>query len=203
MLGLSSVGILVVLILLLALGVRESKGGQEIMSIIRVIYVLTITAFLIMLVAFGISAFYQPPESPEYSCTPMPIPVGQTAPSPGTPEYEEWQKQQEEWEKCNEENSKLWEPYNESMKDYYRNVFFISYPCGLLFVVLGLALRPRLDVIKPGLLLGGMGTIIYAIAQADLISEIRFAGVAVGLIVLLYVGYKTLLEKRPASEGKA
>lgn len=171
------------------------------MTIIKVIYVLTITAFLIMLVAFGISAFYQPPEHPEYiDCTLASIILRQPAPSYGTPEYEEWQEQQEEWEECQEENSKLREAYYASMEGYHRNVFFIAYPCGLLFIVLGLVLRPKLETIRPGLLLGGMGTIIYAIAQSDLSSEFRFAGVAVGLVVLLYLGYKTLLERKPATE---
>ncbi len=107
-----------------------------------------------MLVAFGISAFYQAPEF-----------------------------------------TRDWAAHEEAMKDYHRNVFLISYPCALLFIVLGLVLRPRLDVIRPGLILGGMGTIVYAIAQSNLAEEFRFAGVFVGLIVLIIVGYATLLQR--------
>lgn len=192
------IGILVALILLFTFGIQEYRGERGVMNILRVIYVLTIAAFLIMLVAFGISAFYQPPDRPEYTTpllrTAIAMPIEPT-PSPGTPEHEEWQRQQEEWEEWQEEYSIRWNAYEEAMKDYHRNVFFISYPCGLLFIALGLFLRPRLDVIRPGLLLGGMGTIIYAIAQSDLASEFRFAGVAVGLVVLIIVGYRTLLKK--------
>ena len=172
------------------------------MTAIKVIFVLVITAFLIMLVGFGISAFYQRPAPPEYNCyysEMTPELKELPAPEPGTPEYEEWQLKQQE---CQEEYNRRWEIYNDSLENHSRNVFFISYPCGLLFITLGLILRPRLDVIKHGLLLGGMGTIIYAIAQSNLANEFRFIGTAIGLAILLYVGYKTLLGREPASKGE-
>ena len=176
------------------------------MGIIKMIYVLTITAFLIMLVAFGILAFYEPPEYPRHGGTPplvRSVPVVEV-PVKGTPEYEAWQAQQEEyqeeWRKYEEENRKRQEVYEEERKTYRRNVFFIAYPFGLLFTILGLQLRPRLDILRPGLLLGGLGTSIYAIAQSDLANEVRFGGVAVGLAVLIYVGYRMLLERQPVVE---
>lgn len=152
---------LIILILLIAFGIQEYKEGG-IMNIIKMLYVLTITAFLIMLVVFGISAFYQ---QPEYG-------YGQ------------------------------WEGYEEAMRNYNHNVFYISYPCGLVFVMLGLFLRPRLNIFRLGLILGGMGIIIYAIELSHLEGEFRFAGAAIGFIVLLYIGYKTLLERKPASGEK-
>lgn len=130
------------------------------MAVVRTIYVLTIAAFLIMLVAFGISAFYEPP------------------------------------------GRLYWESSREALKGYHQNVFFIAYPYGLLLILLGIVLRLRLDIISPGLLLGGIGAIIYAIAQNHLASEIRFAGVAIGLAVLLYAGHRMLLESKPATEAK-
>ena len=171
------------------------------MGIIKMIYVLTITAFLIMLVAFGISAFYEAPEYPRHDEPPRPVLAPSTDPSAvlGTPEYEEWEKAQEEWRA---ENQKRQEAFNEERKTYRRNVFLIAYPFGLLFVILGLQLRPRLDILKPGLLLGGFGTIIYAISQSDLSDQVRFAGVAIGLAVLIYVGYRTLLERKPVADSE-
>ena len=182
------------------------------MKIFKIIYVLAIAAFLTMLVAFGISAFYQPPEPPqtELSCLPItwpmvtPQPVSPTqpvpAPSPGTPEYEEWQRQQQI---CQDESTRQWDAYNKALKDRYRNVFSIAYPCGLLFVLLGLSLRRSQDINKPGVLLGGIATMIYAIAQPSLATEFRFIGAAVASVVLLYAGYKTLLEVKPASQDKS
>ena len=132
------------------------KGG--IMQFIKVIYALTIMAFIIMIVAFGISSLY---EGPGYSSS------------------SSWQAEQ---------------------RDYARNVFSISYPIGIVFVILGITLRPRLDVVGPGLVLGGLGTMIYAIAQPHLIPEIRFAGVVVGLGVLLIIGYRMFLERKIAKD---
>jgi len=201
------IAILAALVLLIAFGIYEYRRGEGTMGIIRIIYVLTITAFLIMLVAFGISAFYEPPESPKPERVPMPIkpPIEREVPVKDTPEYEQWQaeqeEQQEEWRTYEEENRKLWEAHSEDMKTYRRNVFFIAYPFGLLFTILGLQLRPRLDILRPGFLLGGMGIIIYAISQSDLINQVRFGGVALGLVVLIYVGYRTLLERKPFAEA--
>ena len=166
---LMGIGVLVALVLLVAFGIQEQRKGSGIMGIVRIIYVLTITAFLIMFVPFGISAFYQPQESPKpVERLPVPVPAKVSPPDRGTPEYEEWQaqqdRQQEEWQEQAEGNRKQWEDHREDMNTYRRNVFFIAYPCGLLVVILGLTLRPRMSIIKPGLLLGGMGTIIYTIA---------------------------------------
>ena len=102
---LMGIGVLVALVLLVAFGIQEQRKGSGIMGIVRIIYVVTITAFLIMFVTFGISAFYQPPESPKpVERLPVPVPVKVSPPERGTPEYEveEWQaqqdRQQEEWQ---------------------------------------------------------------------------------------------------------
>jgi len=87
-------------------------------------------------------------------------------------------------------------------RDYARNVFSISYGCGLLFVILGLVLPTRLNIIKLGLLLGGIATIVYAMAQPHLANELRFVGVAVGLVILLYLGYKLSPKRKRVSEEK-
>ncbi len=167
--------------------------GEKATNVTKVIFVLAITAFIIMLVAFGVSAFYKPPEQPQYDtdCFKTPeLPM----PSPGTPEYDEWQQQE-----CQQEYDKHWEAYENTMKGYHRNVFAMSYPVGLLSVLLGLTLRKKLDTIWLGLLLGGIGTMVYAISQSHLEMEFRFVGAAVGLAVLIYAAYKTLLEKKLAS----
>lgn len=165
------------------------------MTVIKVIFVLAITAFIIMLVAFGVSAFYETPEPPEYNpdCWEKYEP---DIPSPGTPEYNEWQQQQQE---CQEEYNRQWEAYQNTLKDYRRNVFFISYPVGLLSFMLGLFLQKKLDIIWLGFILGGIGTMVFAISQSPLAMEYRFVGTAVGLIVLIFAAYKTLLENKSAS----
>ena len=199
-----SLAVLVALILIVAAVIQENKKGGGIMSVIKMIYLLTMVAFLIMFVAFGISTFYGAPEDPKTEDYPVRV-MKIAPPDQGSADYVQWQAEQEmiseQQQKINEENQKLWEAHNESMKDYRRNVFLIAYPFGMLFVVLGLTLKPRLEIITPALLLGGMGTVIYALSQGDLSNQLRFIGVTVGLLVLIYAGYKTLIERKPVSKA--
>jgi hypothetical protein len=155
------VGYLAVIAAILFFAFNGVKKG-EIMQFIKVIYALTIMAFIIMVVAFGISAFYEGPGYEVYGYS---------------------------------------QSYQAAQEEYARNVFSISYPIGIVFVLLGVTLRPRLDVIRPGLVLGGLGTMIYAIAQTELIPEIRFVGVVIELAILLIIGYRMLLERRIAKDN--
>ncbi|MEE8471026.1 MAG: hypothetical protein V3S51_06830, partial [Dehalococcoidia bacterium] len=145
------IAIPLVLIWLITIGIQKGKESGGILNIIRAIYVLAIAGFLVGLVTTGISAFHEAPERPEYTTAPplLRVPVKPTEPPVVTPEYEEWLRQQDEWQA---EYSMRWDAHKEAMKDYHRNVFFISYPFGLLFVALGLLLRPRLDILRPGLI---------------------------------------------------
>ena len=145
-----------------ALGAEPVRGAVEVMAIVRTFYALAIAAFLIMLVAFGISAFYQ---APQY-------------------DYD-----------------RGWEANEEALRHYEQNVFIISYPCGLFFVLLGLLPRHRPDFVMPGLILGGIGVLFYAISQQYIPTEYRFAGAAIGLVVLVIVGYRTVLGGTAAHEG--
>jgi len=81
-------------------------------------------------------------------------------------------------------------------------VFFIAYPYGLLLIVLGVVLRPRLEILRPGLLFGGVGAIIYAIAQSPLSDELRFAGVAVAIGVFIFAGYRLMLERKSVTNER-
>ena len=89
------------------------------------------------------------------------------------------------------------------MGNYHRNVFFIAYPFGLLFIILGLTLPPRLDIIKTGFLLGGVVTITYAVLQGfgDMSNTLRFVAIAISLAVLVFLGYRTLIERRQPSNS--
>jgi multisubunit Na+/H+ antiporter MnhB subunit len=137
------------------------------MNILKIIYVLAIAALLTIVVVFGVSAFFQPPERLFLTSY---------------------------W---------LERYYEPLLEDYHRNVFSVSYPLGLLFVILGLVLRPRLNLIKPALLLGGIATIIYAMAQSHLANEFRIIGsAALGLVILFYLGYRLSSKRKRGSEEK-
>ena len=71
-----------------------------------------------------------------------------------------------------------------------RNVFLIVLPLGVVFAIVGIFLQRRQDIFGAGLILGGIGTMIFAIVPYDLEAILRFIGIAVTLAVLIFVGYR-------------
>lgn len=180
-------GIALATIVLIAYAVSEYRGGNGVMGILKIIYVMAIAGFLVGSLAAGIAAFYEEPRSPTYGEPPA---AHESPDYYGSPEQKAWQAK---WDA-------KWESHREDLRAHYRNVFAIAYPIGLLFVILGMELNLRLDVLRPGLALGGIAMMIYAIGQEHLSNEIRFIGVAVALAVLIYVGYRTFLQRKPSAQ---
>jgi hypothetical protein len=147
------------------------------MRFLRVIYVVAIAVLLILFVIIGVEAFYPAPPYPDYPERP---------PAYNSTEYEEWEQ---EWMEVQEE---YWQ--EEAIHD--KNVFFIVLPLGVLFAVGGTFIRRRLDIFGAGLILGGLGTIIYTTAPGGLDNKLRFIGIAVALAVLVFVGYKVFFSLR-------
>jgi hypothetical protein len=147
------------------------------MSILRVVYVLAIAGLLIALVIAGVEAFYPAPQYPEYPEPP---------PAYNSTEYEEWQQ---EW-------MQLVEEYQREAAAHDRNIFFIVLPLGAVLAVVGTFIQRRQGIFGAGLILGGIGTMIFAIVPYDLDNILRFIGIAVALAVLVFVGYKVFLSSR-------
>jgi len=153
------------------------------MRILRVVYVLGIAVALVLLVIAGVEAFYPAPPYPEYPDYPAPLyPDYPDEPLPAynSTEYEEWQQ---EWEEVREE-------YRQQVAVHDKNVFLIVLPLGMVFAIGGIFLQRRLDIFGAGLILGGIGTMIFAIVPYDLEAMLRFIGIAVTLAVLIFVGYR-------------
>ena len=74
-----------------------------------------------------------------------------------------------------------------------RNVYFVVLPLGLVLAVAGAFLQRKSGIFGAGLILGGMGTMVYAIVPYGLDSTLRFAGIAVILLVLIFVGNRVFL----------
>lgn len=178
------------------------------MTVLKVFYVLAMGTLLTMLIAFGISTFYkapqfgrlEPPQTPMgwvWPAYPDKIPEDQDL----TAEEQEYRAAYEEWL---EEEQEYRETYDAAMSDYHRNVFFIAYPFGLLFIILGLMLPSRLDIIRTGFLLGGVVTIMYAVLQGfgSMSDALRFGAIAISLAVLIFLGYRTLIERRQPKNSK-
>jgi hypothetical protein len=144
------------------------------MRILRVIYVLAIAVALALLVVAGVEAFYPAPSYPEYN--PPPVDYNST-------EYQEWQQ---EW-------TEAVAVYEQEAAVHDRNIFFVVLPLGAVFAVVGTFVRRRQGIFGAGLILGGIGTMIFAVTPYDLDNIPRFIGIAVILAVLIFVGYKVFL----------
>jgi hypothetical protein len=144
------------------------------MRILRVIYVLGIAVALVLLVVAGVEAFYPDPSYPD--CYELLGP----APDYDSPEYEEW----------DQECTQLWEEHQQEAAAHDKNVSLIVLPLGVVFAVGGTFLQRRLDIFGAGLILGGIGTMIFAVVPYDLEAILRFIGIAVILAVLAFVGYR-------------
>lgn len=158
------------------------------MIVVRVLYVVAIAVLLILLVIVGVEAFYPGPEYPEYQ---YPDWLG-PAPPYDSPEYEEWQQAWDEWY---QEQDRLEGEYQQELEVYHRNVFYIVLPIGLVFTLVGPFVRRRLDIFGAGLILGGLGTMIYSIVLSGLDIRLRFVGIAVALAALIFVGFKVFLSR--------
>jgi hypothetical protein len=144
------------------------------MRFLKVVYVVAIAVVLVLLVVAGVEAFYPGPQYPQYPEFP---------PAYNSSEYEDWEQ---EWMEALDQ-------YQEEAAVYHKNIFFIVLPLGVVFSVAGTFVRRRLDVFGAGLILGGIGTMIFAIVPYDLNMVLRFVGIAVILAVLIFVGYKVFL----------
>jgi len=80
--------------------------------------------------------------------------------------------------------------YDEAMKTYSRNVFIIAIPLGIMILFLG-AFVFSLDAVGVGLMLGGIGTLIYGAGGYWRYSEnwLRFLISLTGLVALIWFAY--------------
>jgi hypothetical protein len=77
--------------------------------------------------------------------------------------------------------------YEQQVHD--RNVFLIALPLGVVLAVVGAFIQRRTSIFGAGLIVGGMGTMIFAVTPYHLDRIRTFIGIAVILAVLI-VGYK-------------
>jgi hypothetical protein len=150
------------------------------MRVLKVIYVLAIAALLILLVVVGVEAFYPAPAYPD--CYELLGPQ----PEYGSPDYEDWM----------DECTNLYDAHQQEAAGHDKNVFCIVLPLGVVFAVAGTFLQRKSGIFGAGLILGGIGTMIFATVPYDLSMVLRFIGVAVILAVLIFVGYRAFLSSR-------
>lgn len=156
-------------------------------KILRFVYTFFIGLMLALFVGLGISTFYEGPSQPEY---PTSI-EGKAVPT------------DEETERINQFNRDMSE-YSKAQQEYSRNVSIIALIFAVALLAASLALERFNKVIANGALLGGLFTLLYSIIRG-LISQdtkMTFIAVAIGLVVVLYLGYRHFADQQPPVKTK-
>ena len=189
-------------------------------TLFKLTYSLVVAILFILLVILGIRAFYDEPEAPEFRASLIRVEV---PPEPGTGEplfcepdgrcfkgdreltAEDEAELTEEERLFIQEERRFQEQlreYEDERADYHRNVFILASVLGVAAIALGLYLFRRVEAIPLGLLMGGLGVVIFGWVQAaedfgEIGEALLFAVVAVGLVIVLAAGYRFLGLVRP------
>jgi len=115
-------------------------------------------------------------------------------------------KQLEEEDKRVREYNAVQQRHQDDLVDYRRNVFIIANVLGVMAVGAALYLFGSVEAMPLGLLLGGIGVVIFGWVQAaddfdEIGTEPLFAVAAVGLVLVLAAGYRFLGRCRSAGES--
>lgn len=159
-------------------------AGADDNQVVKIVYTFFLGALLALFVGLGVQTFYPGPEMPEY---PTEL---QVVPGEGTPTAEQ-QRMQREYA----EQSERWQ---EDQNVYDRNVGVISLAASVVLLALSLVLEKRNKVLTNGIMLGGLFTLFYAIGRSVASEEtaMSFAAVAVGLAVVLFLGWRRFFQDR-------
>ncbi len=191
-------------------------------TLFKLAYSLAVALLFVLFVILGTRTFYaapdaprypeptfgRPPEGPPLKCDPQagvcfdPATGGEISLAEAQRLNPEQVQEQEELAKAQREFEEKRRAYEDERADYHRNVFILASVLGVAAVAGGLALFRRVEAMPLGLLLGGIGVVIFGWVQsAEDFGEIGmaplFATVAVGLAVVLAVGYRFLGLARP------
>ena len=79
-----------------------------------------------------------------------------------------------------------------------KNVFLIALPLGVALALVGAFIQRRTSIFGAGLIVGGMGTMIFAVTPYFLDDISKFIGIAVILAVLIFLGYRFFSARRRA-----
>lgn len=151
-------------------------------SILSGVYTLFLGLLLALFIGFGVDTFYPGPTSPEY-----PVELTTYNGKTMTPDQEEAQREFEL--KMNQ--------YNKEMMPYNRNVSMVALSAAIVLLVTSLIFERRIKIISDGVMTGSFFTLIYGIGRAfaSQNSKYVFVFVAIGLVVVLYLGYRYFLRE--------
>lgn len=180
---------------------------------IQVVYSLVLAVLIVLFVVLGARTFFPEPDPPTY--TPFPPTTADIYCNPdGTcyragvliePEDEDnLSAAEKEYLEAARDSAQDQLDYQEDLDNYDPALFVAAMILGVAAMTAGLFLYRRVDALPLGLVLGGLGVIIYGwIEGADRFDESStapaFAAVTVGLVVVLGAGYYFLGMRHPSA----
>jgi len=180
-------------------------------TVFKVVYSLVVAILFILSVILGTRTLYAEPDMPLYQYPPARGPEPAYCDPDGRcfkagrelTEEDEASLTQEERTYVQEQQR-----FAEDRREYHRNVFIVASVLAVAAAAAGLYLFQRVEAMPLGLLLGGLGVLIFGWVQtAEDFGEMGMAPLfvvaAVGLAVVLAVGYWFLGLKRFAGNGKS
>lgn len=192
-------------------------------TLFKLAYGLAVAILFVLFVILGTRTFYDEPEAPEFPSRPPPFEKTGAVPSepifcqPDGRCFRGAQEVTAEDEAKLTQDERLYiqeqrdyfrrqQEYQDERADYHRNVFILAGVLGVAAVAGGLYLFRRVEAMPLGLLLGGIGVVIFGWVQsADDFGEMGtaplFGVVAAGLLVILAAGYRFLGLVRPGADG--
>ena len=183
----------------------------------KMAYSLVVAVLFVFFVVFGILTFYEEPRPPARPVEPYLAPGEE----PLSCDFEahcfkgereltrEDEAQLSEGERLfiqeRREFYQRYQDYEDDEADHDRNVSVLATALGVTAVVVGLYLFQRIEALPLGLLVGGIGVVLFGWAHAaEEFGETGmaplFAVVAVGLAIVLAAGYRFLGLARRADE---
>lgn len=155
---------------------------------LKIIYTFFMGILLATFVGVGITAFYSAPEYPDcqqYITTPFASPGGPSSSESGITPVSGTEV------KTSDECRAAQDAYNDASKVHSRNASTVALAAAILFLVIGLVFAKPLDLLADGFLLGGVFTLLYAVANGFMTDDYKyqFIIVTVGLIIALVLGY--------------
>lgn len=159
-------------------------------NILKVTYTLFLGLIITLFITFGIATFYPRPAFPEF---PQTATVYKAEPTPS-----EAKQMEEASRKFDQENR----VYMENIKVYSRNVVIITTIAAVVLLVGSLLLERFSTVIANGMLVAGIFTLLYGIANGFEAGDSRyqFIAVTIGLMVALFLGYRRFTKAVPAKK---
>lgn len=144
-------------------------------KVLKLVYTFFLGLLLAIFVGVGVSAFYPGPKTVEW-----PITLNTLGKEP-TAEQLAIQKTYD---------TKM-EQYDKDMKPYNRNLSVIVLGAAVILLAISLLYEKKIKIIADGVMLGGLLTLLYGIGRgfASQDTKYTFIAVAVGLALVLYLGY--------------